>query len=179
MQDWRADSFYEFGDTVSLKSFLYFCLAVKTETHPTEVADWLKINLVCEDLPEKGRWGEVAFLNSSSKCFIFENGWGEICLKKLMPIIFSNRDPEEHDQGVFWINEIENLVFKRSEVWERMNSGDEEIFEYPFPPSSLDDESDSSGNGVITEDSLWIDSQYNKVYVNVDPSYRHSIWKTI
>jgi len=179
MQDWRADSFYEFGDIISLKSFLYFCLAFKTDAHPSEVSDWLKADEVCITLPEKAPCGKVVLLDPFNKCFIFTHKWEEVCSKRNLPIIFSNKDPRINEEGLFWVNEVEGTVFKKEEAWELINSGEEDIFEYSFAPTKLDDENDTSGNGVITEGVLWIDSKHNKVYINIDASYKKSLWKRI
>lgn len=179
MQDWRADSFYEFGDTVSLKSSLYFCLAFKTENHPSEVSDWLKIHEVHLTLPQESTCETVILLEPSEKCFIFTNSWEEVSFKKNLPIAFSNRNPKENEEGLFWVNEVDGLIFKNESGWKVINGGDEEIVENPFKPSKLDDENDTSGNGVITEGVVWLDSKHNKVYVNVDASYKNSIWKKI
>ena len=135
--------------------------------------------MISPDLPEKGSHGEVLLTEHDEKCFIFNNGWEEVSFKKESQIIFSNRNPSLKDEGRIWINEIEGLIFKQLKEWEQVNCGDEEIFEHPFKPTRLDDENDTSGNGVITEGSLWVDYKHNKVYVNVDPSHKLSIWKKI
>lgn len=179
MQAWSSDFFYEFGDIASYKNLFYFCLAKKTRSHPTDASDWVSIDLFCEELPSAAKCGTVVFVESTGQCFIFCDKWTELSKRRRSKIVFSNRNPKSEDSGRLWVNESEGLIFKNSEGWHMVNSSEDEIFEFPFAPTPLDDEADSAGNGVVTLGAFWVDYKNDKIYVNEDPSYKKSIWRKI
>lgn len=180
MEDWIPDSQYSFGEVVSYKGKLFFCLSKRVTSHPSDLADWLAIDAIClGNLPQSAPKNYVVLNPDSLKCYILRDSWEEISKKSELKIIFSNRSPKLEDVGKIWINELESLIFKFVDGWSLLNSDDQDVFDFPFAPSRLDDECDSSGNGTFYEGCFWIDSKNEKVYQNIDSSFKSSKWQKI
>ena len=177
MQEWSSKSYYKFGSCVRFENGHFFCLSGRTSSVPSDASDWVKIDKILDKLPESSDFKGCVLVNN--ELFSYDGGWINVSSKKNEEIVFSNRDPESSDSGLFWINEIENSIFKMTEGWEMVNCGDEDIFEYPFSPSREDDECDSSGNGMIIEGSFWINSKTKTIFQNLDPAFLKSVWKRV
>jgi hypothetical protein len=180
MEGWIPDSEYSFGEVVSCKGRFFFCISKRTNSYPSDLADWLAIDAISlGELPKSAKEGFVILNPDSLKCYIFTSCWEEVSKRSCQKIIFSNRNPRVGDSGKLWVNEAEELIFKFLDGWQLLTNDDQDIFDFPFSPSRFDDEFDSSGNGTFYEGCFWIDSKNNRIYENLSSTFKSSVWQKI
>lgn len=169
-------SLYGFGNLLTINNISYFCISEGTKSPPPNDADWVVVNSISCDFPKSPNQNEVFFNTSDKTCYIYKVGWEPIFLES-DNIVIGTEDPSDLDRSAFWINEIEETIFKRQKNgWVQKNEIGSTIIYASRRPSHKDDNCDTNGVGVVHEGDIWVYEDKNEVYKNIDDSCGRAIW---